>query len=115
MSLQELEFYKCKLCIAQLLAGEYCIDCAKKKAKPLYADPADGVNPFIDPTITPDYDREYKGHFVQGTAATTGGDFLWNTFTSAGNATNTIQTGTVAVVSNSSTMDINIIAHKQDR
>jgi len=122
MSLQELKFYKCKLCEVELVAGKYCIGCSKKnKEDKRLISERNALNtkskspgyPFIDPSVRPDYEQEFTGTFA-GTsntipingASTTGDPFL-TTFTSAGNATN-IDVGTSATLSSSSAMDLGL-------
>ena len=117
MSLQELKFYKCKHCLkAELIAGKYCVDCAK-----IRADGAKALNmkdktigyPYINPNVTPDHEQEFTGSF--GTSAgtcsigTTTVDLpVWTSFTSAGNATNidTSAFGSALTVSSGTVMDL---------
>jgi len=115
MSLQELKFYKCKLCEYELVAGKYCIDCAKTRSdkikfkKALNTKQKSPGYPFIDPSLSPNYEQEFTGTFAGTSAgcttvATT--DFpIWTNFTAAGNATN-IDLGTSATVPSGSVMDI---------
>ena len=114
MSSQELKFYKCKLCEeADLIAGNYCIDCAKKNMaeKALNTKGKSPGYPFIGPSVTPDYEQEFIGSFGTSAGTETGSITLgstdqpiWTNFTSAGNATN-IDLGTSATVPSGSAMD----------
>jgi len=108
MSLEELEFYKCKLCSVKLLAGKYCIDCSKKSKADKIIEPHLNTKrqspgyPFIQPT----FDREYNGDFITDTTTdTTAGDIPWTTFTSSGNATT--NAGTSFTVGTCSPLDFN--------
>jgi len=111
MSLEELEFYKCKLCSVKLLAGKYCIDCSKKSK----ADKI--INPHLNtkrqspgyPFIQPTFDREYNGDFITDTTtdttAGTTGIPIWTNFTTAGNAIT--DSGAAVTVGTCTTMDFN--------
>jgi len=117
MSSQELKFYKCKLCEeADLIAGKYCIVCAKKNMaeKALNTKGKSPGYPFIDPSLSPNYEQEFTGTF----AGTNAGDLtvgtttvdqpIWTNFTAAGNATNidTSAFGSALTVSSGSVMDL---------
>jgi len=125
MSQQELEFYKCKLCDYQLLAGKYCIDCAKKKVKDVEDKIRKGLNtnpgvigyPFIqqDECLTYDTGTATTVGTRANTIPTTGGSAtgypIWTNFTAGGNATNVdfgaaTTAGQPITVSNSSAMDL---------
>jgi len=109
MSLTELEFYKCKLCDIKLIAGKYCIGCAKKDKvdKALNTKSKSPGYPFIDATLTSDYGyQDFTGTSTGTCVGTTTVDQpIWTNFTVAGNATN-IDLGTTAAFTSGSVMDL---------
>jgi len=120
MSLQELKFYKCKRCKeVDLVAGKYCIDCSKKEKLLDTALNTKGKtigHPFIQRDECSNID-DLQGTRTDTTASST--DFpIWTNFTSAGNATNTLDTSTFATVSGGTVMDFGALPslyYGQDR
>jgi len=115
MSSQELKFYKCKLCEeADLIAGNYCIECAKKNMaeKALNTKSKSPGYPFIDATLTSDYGYQDSTGTSAGSCTlgtTTVDQPIWTNFTASGNATNIAQdiaSGTVTAVPSGSAMDL---------
>ena len=111
MSLQELEFYKCKLCTAKLLAGKYCIDCAKdklklKKAKglkncpPLNTKQPQQGYPFIDRNTCTGYGSNEQ--FSTGASTV---QPIWTNFTGTGATATT--SDSLTAFTGSSTVDFN--------